>query len=409
MEWSNLEGGIHALDVVKRANDMKDELIRWRRHLHSFPELSFHEKNTATFVCQELKKIPGMDVQKGVGYPTAVVGTLTSGTGPTIAIRADMDALPIKENNEVSYRSKVDGVMHACGHDAHTAIVLGTANLIQELFVKGEIKGTVKFLFQPAEEHVDEQGLSGASYMVRAGVLQDVDAAVALHMSPENQLGEVMVHDGYSMANVDVFRGKITGSGGHGAYPHLSTDPIWMLSHVLQILYGIPGRNITPLEPAVISVGKINSGKASNIIPSHVEIEGTIRSYSPEIRQRLLEQIEHAFETVKNLGGDYALKFIEEDPALYNTPSVNEFIKRTINEIYSDFNIIEKPFGLAGEDFAHIAKRIPASMFFLGCRKKEERIRPLHTAEFDIDERVLPVGTAILTGVAKKFLNTVEE
>nr|WP_156291557.1 amidohydrolase [Oceanobacillus salinisoli] len=382
---------------------MKANLIKWRRHLHRYPELSFQELETSKFVERELKKIPGMKVEKAVGYSTAVVGTLSSGTGFAIAIRADMDALPIQEQNDVAYRSENDGVMHACGHDAHTAIVLGTAHLLSELFQEGHLQGTVKFLFQPAEEHVDESGKSGAPYMIQAGVLEDVDAAIALHMSPENRFGEVQIHDGYGMANADVFKAKIIASGGHGAYPHLGTDPFWMLTPVLQALYGIPGRRTSPLESAVVTIGSIHGGSTSNVIPTTVEIQGTIRSYTPEVRDTLYEEIQNAFQMVKNFGGDYDLQFIQEDPALKNDPRVNHIIKNVIKDVFSHFHIIDKPFGLAGEDFAHMAQKVPAAMFFLGCAV-DGKLRNLHTPDFDIDERVLPAGASILAEAARRFL-----
>src|SRR5690625_562975 len=319
-------------DMPLRAEKLAPQLVRWRRHFHMYPELSFQEVETSCFVAETLLKIPGMHVQTEVGYPTAVVGTLTNSPGPTIAIRADMDALPIQEENHVTYRSQHEGIMHACGHDAHTAIALGAATILAQSFHDGELKGTVKFLFQPAEECADEHGSTGAPYMKKAGVLEDVDAVLALHMSPEYQLGEIKVHDGYSMANVDVFQAKITGSGGHGAYPHLGTDPVWMLGPVLHVVYGITARRVSPLEPGVISIGKLNSGFASNVIPAEVEIEGTIRSYHPKVRKLIHEELEQAFSIVKSLGGDYRLTITPEDPALKNDPDINRYFKEVRSE-----------------------------------------------------------------------------
>lgn len=381
-----------------------DEMVKWRRHLHQNPELSFQEKNTATFISDNLSKIPGINVQTGVGYPTSVVGTLSSGNGPTIAIRADMDALPIHESNTNSYKSRHHGVMHACGHDAHTAIGLGVARILSNVFQRKELKGTIKFIFQPAEEHVDESGYSGGAYMVKAGVLDEVDAVIALHMSPEEKIGEVKIHDGYSMANVDVFKGVIHGTGGHGAYPHIGTDPFWMLNHVLQNLYGITGRRITPLEPAVISIGKIQGGMTSNVIPSKVEIEGTVRSYHPRIKNDLRSEIEKSFSIVEKIGGSFHLEWIEEDPALYNNPRINQLFKKVINDKFPSYRIIKEPFGLGGEDFAHMTKKVPGAMFFLGCALEDGKSRGLHTPYFDIDEKALSIGATILSETAMRFL-----
>lgn len=391
-------------DMLQQAEELAPQLVRWRRHFHMYPELSFQEVETSRFVAETLAKIPGMQVRTEVGYPTAVVGTLTTGAGPVIAIRADMDALPIQEKNNAAYRSRHDGIMHACGHDAHTTIALGAATLLAQSFYKGKLNGTVKFLFQPAEERADENGSTGAPYMMKSGVLDDVDAVLALHMSPEDLLGEIKVHDGYSMANVDVFQAKITGSGGHGAYPYLGTDPIWMLGPVLQAVYGITARRVSPLEPSVISVGKLESGFASNIIPTEVVIEGTIRSYHPEVRKIIHKELEQAFSIVKSFGGDYQLTITGEDPALKNNPDINYYIRETIEALFPQFKIIAQPFGMGGEDFAHMTQSVPGAMFFLGCALADGKARNLHTPYFDIDEQVLPTGTAIIAETVNRLL-----
>ncbi|RLL47776.1 amidohydrolase [Oceanobacillus piezotolerans] len=390
---------------MKITEELRNRLSEWRRYLHQHPELSFQEVETARFVSSTLEKMPGMKVETQLGYPTAVVGELSTGTGPVIAIRADMDALPIQEQNDCHYKSIIPGVMHACGHDAHTAIALGTAQVLSEAFQKHTIQGTVRFLFQPAEEHVDEKGWSGAPYMIQAGVLDNVDVVIALHMSPEHHIGEVLIHDGYSMANVDVFKVKINGTGGHGAYPHLGTDPFWMLSHVLNHLYGITGRRVSPLEPAVISIGKISGGSTSNVIPSEVEVHGTIRSYHPKLSEQLKKGVASAFSIAEQFGGSLEFKFIQEDPALYNHPKVNQLLKRSITNLYPDFHILNQPFGLGGEDFAHMTNTIPGAMFFLGCKVDDRKERGLHTPYFDIDESVLEIGTSVLAQTAYHFLN----
>lgn len=390
--------------MVQRAQALSDKIISWRRQIHSNPELSFQEFQTSEFVVEMLKKIPGMKVETGVGYPTAVVGTLTTGEGPSIAIRADMDALPILEMNQHAFRSKNEGIMHACGHDAHTAILLGTAHLLAECFEQESVRGTVKFLFQPAEEDTDEDGLTGAQYMIRAGVLQDVDCTIALHMSPENPVGKIRVHDGYSMANVDVFEAGISGTGGHGAYPHLGTDPVWMLGLVLQSLHGIVARRISPLEPAVISIGQIRAGSTSNVIPSEVWIQGTMRSYDPAVRDELARELEKAFSVVRVFGGEYQLSIHRGEPALKNDPVVNRWIETTIQDLFPDFQVIRTPFGLGGEDFAWMTQQIPGAMFFLGCQLPDGVKRDLHTPVFDIDERCLPAGVAILAETARRYL-----
>ncbi|SEP84439.1 amidohydrolase [Virgibacillus subterraneus] len=390
--------------MLKKAQNMANQLSKWRRKLHTIPELSFQEVETSKFVASVLEKIPGMQVEAEIGCPTAVVGTLSSGSGPTIAVRADMDALPIHEETNHYFKSLNEGVMHACGHDAHMAIGLGVASLLGESFQNGGLKGTVKFLFQPAEEKADVHGSTGAPYMIKAGVLEGVDRVIALHMSPDNQLGEVKVHDGYSMANVDLFDATVFGTGGHGAYPHLGTDPVWMLGPVLQAMHGIVSRRISPLDSAVISVGSIQSGVAGNVIPSEVQIKGTIRSYDPNVRELLHAELEKSLSLVRVFDGDYELTITPEDPSLKNNPAVNQLFREVIRDIHPEFKVLDTPFGLGGEDFAHMTQVVPGAMFFLGCAVGDGKTRELHTPNFDINEKVLPVGVSILGETVKRFL-----
>lgn len=390
----------------EQANSLAEQLINWRRLFHQQPELSFQEFETSAAIADALRKMKGIQVETGIGMATSVIGTLTSGKGPTIAIRADIDALPIAEENEISYRSQKEGVMHACGHDAHTSILLGAAHILAERFNRGEAAGTVKFIFQPAEESIDDSGFSGSSYLIQAGVYDNVDAAFALHMCPWLPVGEAQVNDGCSMANVDVFKAKIFGTGGHGAYPELGTDPTWMLGLVLQALHGIVPRKVPALEAAVISVGQIHAGTASNIIPSEVSIEGTFRSYTADIRNLLSLELENAFSLVRNLGGEFSLDIQRGEPALINSPLLNEWIVGTMHEVEPDIRIKKGPFGMGGEDFGYVTQKIPGSMFFLGCAQKDGLQRDLHTPIFDINEDCLPLGAAILAQTALNFLNS---
>ncbi|TDK62097.1 amidohydrolase [Bacillus salipaludis] len=387
-----------------QAKALSEQLIEWRRHFHQHPELSFQEFGTSQFVAETLKKIKGLRVETGIGVETSVVATLTSGEGPVIAIRADMDALPIKEENTIDYQSKNEGVMHACGHDAHTTILLGAAHLLAEKFEKEGLQGTVKFIFQPAEEATDEHGLSGSPYMAQAGAYDDVDAAIALHMCPWLPVGAAQVNNGYSMANVDVFTAKIFASGGHGAYPELGTDPVWMLGLVMQALHGVVARRIPALEAGVISIGQIHAGTASNIIPSEVFISGTIRSYTPEVRDLLSLELKKALSIVEPMGGSYTLEVERGEPALNNDPHVNELFLKAMDEMYPDFQIVKRPFGMGGEDFGYVTQKLPGALFFLGSGTEDGLKRDLHTPIFDLDESSLSIGAAILTQTAVNFL-----
>ncbi len=395
------------MKIVEGAESLFEKLTFWRRFLHEHPELSFEEVETARFVANELSKIDNVLVETAIGG-NGIVATLTTGEGPTIALRADMDALPIQEENDHSYVSKHEGVMHACGHDAHTAMLLGSVHLLAEQFREGKLSGTVKFIFQPAEESTDIHGLSGAPYMIQDGALQDVDAIIALHVCPWHPVGVVQMNNGFSMANVDVFEATIRGTGGHGGYPHLSTDPLWMLGSILQTFYGTVGRRISPLDIVAASIGKIEAGAVSNVIPSEVKIEGTLRSYSPEAREKLAEEVENVFKLTETFGGSYEFELEKGEPALNNDMEVNMIIEQSISELYPDMHIHWEPFGMGGEDFGYMTEQIPGSMFFLGCSLEDGLDRDLHTPIFDIDERCLPMGTAIFVAAVNKFLNREE-
>lgn len=395
------------MKIVKGAESLFEQLKLWRRHIHQYPELSFEEKHTAAFIASELQKMGNVKVEENVGG-YGVVGTLTTGTGPTIALRADFDALPIEEENHHEFVSKHVGVMHACGHDAHTAILLGAVKLLAEQFEKGQLTGTVKFIFQPAEESTDEHGLSGAPYMIQDGVLDDVEAVVALHVCPWHPVGVVQMNNGFSMANVDVFEAKIRGTGGHGGYPHLAIDPLWMLGAILQTFYGTVGRRISPLDIVAASIGKIEAGAASNVIPAEVVLDGTLRSYSPEVRERLAQEVEQVFKMAETFGGSYEFELEQGEPALNNHMEINMIIEQSIKETYPDTEIEWEPFGLGGEDFGYMTEKIPGAMFFLGCSLEDGEDRDLHTPIFDIDEQCLPMGTAVLVAAVNRFLKSEE-
>lgn len=391
-------------ELLKEAEKISGKLIEWRRTLHQFPELSFQEFETADFIASVLATIDGITVNRGIGVQTSVIATLGSGQEPVIALRADIDALPIDETNTCDYRSKTPGVMHACGHDAHTAILLGAAKLLAEQYRIRQWNGTVKFIFQPAEEMIDEDSMSGSPYLLEAGVYDGAELAIALHMCPWLSVGEIQMHDGISMANVDVFYGTIQGTGGHGAYPELGSDPTWMLGIILQALHGIVPRKISALEPAVVSIGQIHAGTASNIIPHEVQVEGTVRSYSASTRDLLETEIRDAFALAKQLGGDFSFQYQRGEPALVNDKQVNARIANAIRKTDPSIKFIHQAFGMGGEDFAYVTQQLPGAMFFLGCSLDDGVNRDLHTPQFDINERSLPLGAAILANAAIGFL-----
>lgn len=393
-------------DMLERAHMLSDELVRLRREIHRHPELGFREFRTAALVEETLAEIGGFAIKSGVGR-TGVVGQIGSGEGPTIAIRADMDALPIKEENETDYASSVSGVMHACGHDAHTAMLLGAAHLLRQSFLDGGWRGNVRLLFQPSEEMFDEDGISGATAMIKDGALEGVDAVIALHVDSTAPAGSCQFDDGYSHAAVDSFEAWIYGTGAHGAYPHRGTDPLYMLGPVLTALYAIPSRRINPLSPSVVSLGHIQGGSASNVIPSEVYIQGTIRSYEQEVREQLWAEVEGALALSQALGGRYRFALHEGYPASFNHVAVNDWMRDVVRDLHDREQVVDIDFGMGAEDFAYMMQLAPGAMFMLGAATPDGVWRGHHTPVFDIDESVMPLGAAILAETARRFVTGV--
>ena len=276
--------------MLTQANAIADQIVAWRREFHAHPELGFQEQRTAARVAEVLASL-GWQVRRGVGR-TGVVADLGQ-RFPRIALRADMDALPLQETNPVPYASQVPGVMHACGHDAHTAILLSVA----EMLTQTNFPGSIRLLFQPSEEVSDAEGVSGAPRMIQDGALDGVDAVLALHMDAYTATGNIRIESGPASGGVDSFRGRVIGHGGHGARPHQAVDPIYISAYVILALNGIVSRRIDPFDPAVISLGSLHGGQADNVIPDDVEITGTIRFLEPQVQEQLHAEIRRAFET----------------------------------------------------------------------------------------------------------------
>ena len=389
--------------MLEKAKSLQPELIRLRRDFHLHPELSFQETRTARIVAETLQEIGGIDVKTGVGK-TGVVGQMGTGTGPTIAIRADMHALPILEQTGAGYASTNPGIMHACGHDAHTAILLGVAHLLKDTFAAENLQGNVRFLFQPSEEDSDAEGLSGAPRMIEDGALKDVDAVIALHVDSSRPAGVITTKSEWFSASVDTFHAWITASGGHGAYPHHGTDPIWMLGPVLTTLHGIVARRVDPLEPAVVSLGQVHAGTTSNVIPHEVYLHGTLRSFSSTVREQLLVNLEQALSVVRPLGGDYRIELVRGYPSGWNDPTVDNWLTTVATNLNPQLVINNAPMGMGAEDFAYMCQEAPSAMFMLGAAINDGVERGHHTNIFDIDESIMPLGAAILAETTRNFL-----
>jgi amidohydrolase len=384
--------------MIEEAREIQEQLTEWRRAIHQQPGLGFEVHRTAELVAMTLTDL-GLEVQVGVGK-TGVVGRLGTGNSPVIAARADMDALPIQEENDMEYASQVPGYMHACGHDAHTAMLLGVAMLLS----RRSLPGQVRFLFQPSEETDDEEGISGAPRMIADGAMDGVDAVIALHVDGTLDTGHIAVGNGWVGAAVDSFRAYVIGEGGHGAFPHQTIDPIWLASNVLNALYAIPSRRIAPLQPVVVSVGVIRGGSADNIIPDRVYLEGTLRSFDDAVREQLIQEVEQAMMIARSLGGDYQLEIDRGYPATYNDPTVVGWLRQVGSDLLGEDQVRTEQKGMGAEDFSYMAQLAKGAMFRLGVKPPGAAPRYGHTATFDVDEEALPIGTAILAETVRRYV-----
>ena len=376
------------IKIRKEIKNIKDEIYTIRRNFHRYPELSFKEFNTAETISQHLNKL-GISHKKGVGK-TGIVGEINFGPGPTIALRADMDALPIQEENNLDYKSLNDGVMHACGHDGHMAILLGAANALSK---NSKLKkGTVRFIFQPAEE-----GLGGAKYMIEDGCLDKVDEIYGLHLWNYQLYGEVGIKDGPVMASADLFDIEVSGKGGHGATPQGTVDAIVVASNLVTMLQTIVSRNTNPLESTVLSIGKIKGGHNFNIISDKVHMSGTTRSYTEENRKMIKQRMKEVVEGVsKSFGADIKLNYKDGYPPTVNHSSQVEKVLEAASSIVASG--AKYPYlSMGGEDFSYYLQNKPGCFFFVGSAPNENEIlsTPHHCSHFNIDERALLIGASV--------------
>jgi len=380
--------------IQNLARERTEQVIGFRRHLHQYPELSFQERNTARFVAEQLQSF-GLSPQAGVA-DTGVVATIEGKKpGKTIALRADMDALPIREANEVPYKSKHEGVMHACGHDVHTSSLLGTAFILQQL--REEFEGTVKLIFQPGEERFP----GGASLMIKDGVLENPkpDNMLGQHVLPHLPVGKVGFREGMYMASADEIYLTIRGKGGHGAMPENNIDPVMITAQVLVALQQVISRSANPKIPSVLSFGKVIAEGATNVIPNEVYVEGTFRTLNEEWRQQAHQKIKQIVHGIcESLGGSAYVDIKVGYPFLQNNPELTRRTKQSAIEYLGEDNVVDLDLWMAAEDFAYYTHHLSACFYRLGTGNEAKGITSgVHTPTFDIDEHALEIGPGLMS------------
>ena len=389
------------MDVKKEAFELTEKLIEMRRQLHEIPEIAYQEVKTSAYIADKLSEL-GIEIKTGIAK-TGVVGILKGNGKKTIALRADIDALPVTEANDVEYKSKHAGNMHACGHDAHMSMLLGTAMILSKF--KEHLKGQVKFIFQPSEESLP----GGAKQMIEEGVLDNpkVDAIFGLHCDPTIQTGKIGYKTGALMAFTSEFTIFLQGKGGHAADPSNSIDPIIMASDVIQELQKIPSRWVNPIEPIVVTIGSIHSGTTFNIIPEEIELKGTVRLLNTELIEKVKGMINSILKGITSIyGGKYNFNFAAGYPVLVNNKEFTLFMQRIIKGLFGEENAVEidKPL-MVGEDFAYYLQKVPGTFLLLGTKNEEKGSSfPWHHPHFNIDEDALPIGTTLFAKCAIEFL-----
>ena len=394
------------MEVTQRFEGLKeeiregfgDDIVTLRRDIHREPELGFDTEKTAEKVLDALDGLP-LEIQTGVAQ-NGVVATLKGegGDGPTVALRADMDALPIHEATDLPFASEIDGKMHACGHDGHTSMLVGAARALCQDHLRERLSGTVRFVFQPAEE-----GYAGGRAMIEEGVAEDVRQIFALHLWPGLKFGVAATKAGPIMAASDAFEIKIKGSGGHGAMPHLTTDAVAIAAQIVTALQTIVSREVDPVEPAVLTVGEIGAGSAFNIIPETARLGGTVRTLSAELRERMPERIEELARGVaKGMRGDVKLDYDFSYPVTSNDADAARLALGVTGELFGEERAVEldNP-SMGAEDFAFFLEKVPGAFIWLGVGD----VSNLHTPQFSFDEEILSQGAALLVALALESLS----
>jgi amidohydrolase len=393
--------------VARASEGLREQLVTQRRDFHMHPELSNREERTSRVVAERLRALGLTDIKTGVGKHGVTALLVGAKPGPVVAVRADMDALPIQEVNDVPYKSQTPGVKHACGHDVHTTVELGVAEVLSKM--REDVRGTIKFIFQPAEEGAPTGEEGGAKLMIKEGVLENPrpQAIFALHTEPNLQAGQIGYHVGPAMASSDTFSIIVRGKSAHGAQPQNGVDAVVVASQCVLALQNIRSRRIDPLEPLVITVGTINGGTRFNIIAGEVKMTGTMRTLNSEVRERSIALMRETLSSVSAAyGATFELNFEDGNPVTYNEPSLVEETLPTIRRVVGDKSTLAiRPF-MPAEDFANYQKIVPGFYYFLGVGNRAKGITAgWHTADFDVDEESLVVGVKVMSNVLLDYLD----
>jgi amidohydrolase len=392
--------------VAQAAESLRAKLVEQRRDLHMHPELSNREERTSRVVAERLKAL-GLDVKTGVARHGVVAILKGAKPGPVIAVRADMDALPIQENIDVPYKSKNAGVKHACGHDVHTTVQLGVAEVLSRM--RDQIAGTVKFIFQPAEEGPPPGEEGGAPLMIKEGTLENPrpQAIFGLHVMPNIEVGQIGYNSGPAMASSDRFVITIRGKKVHGAYPHDGIDTVVVAAEAVSALQTIRSRRINTMEPLVITIGSIHGGNRFNIIADEVVLEGTMRTLNEEVRARAIEMMRATLAGVTSAyGAKFEIEFDKPNPVTYNDPKLVEEMLPTLRRVVGEANVITPKPQMGAEDFSYFQKVIPGFYYFLGVGNRAKGITAMiHTPEFDVDEESLVIGVKAMTSMVLDYLD----
>lgn len=385
---------------VRRSDTLSDEIVALRRDFHRHPELGFQERRTAGVVADALTNL-GLEVHTGVAE-TGVVALLVGGKpGPTVLLRFDMDALPIQEETGAPYASIHDGVMHACGHDGHTAIGIAVAKMLHEYIAS--LPGVVKFVFQPAEE-----GMGGAKRMVAEGVLENPrpDYSLAMHLWNDKPRGWLGITSGPIMAGCEMFTIEIRGEGGHGASPHQTIDPVLAAAHITTALQSIVSRNVDPRESAVVSVTQLQAGDAFNIIPSHATLSGTIRTFTPAVRDLVLQRAEQVSRGVAEaMGCEAKVDMTKITPPVVNDPTVIDMLRELVGSLFPEATIDSSEITMGSEDMAFMMEGIPGGYLLVGSNDSSRNLdAPHHNPHFDFDEAVLPQASSLMAASVWRLL-----